>query len=129
MIWNEGDHLLYEMFRRDPDIEQSWHQMHPILRITLKSNKKAQNRNWDQTRVISPRNPRFAGQRGTGQTGRLAGENNGGGRGGGGGGGGVASAGTTGVGENGGQASGASDSVGDRKSPHIPVVSLTLQHL
>ena len=95
--------------------------MHPILRITLKSNKKAQNRNWDQTRVISPRNPRFAGQRGTGQTGRLAGENNGGGRGGGGGGGGVASAGTTGVGENGGRASGASDSVGDRKSPHIPV--------
>ena len=35
-------------FRLDPDIEQSWHQMHPILCIPLKSNKKAQNCNWDK---------------------------------------------------------------------------------
>ena len=90
MIWNEGDHLLYEMFRLDPDIEQSWHQMHPILRITLKSNKKAQNRTWDQTKVISPRNPRFAGRPGTGQAGRHTGAHSGGSRGDGGGGGGGA---------------------------------------
>lgn len=116
MIWNEGDHLLYEMFRLDPDIEQSWHQMHPILRITLKSNKKAQNRNWDQTKVISPRNPRFAVRPGTGQGGRHAGAN-GGGFGGRGGGntGGDGDDGTPALGENGRQASGGSDSVGARK--------------
>ena len=31
MIWNESDHLLYEMFWFDPDIEQSWHQITPSV--------------------------------------------------------------------------------------------------
>ena len=64
MIWNEGGHLLYEMFRCDLKIQQSWHQVHLILCITVKSNKKARNCNWEQMRVISSRNSHVQGGRG-----------------------------------------------------------------
>jgi hypothetical protein len=51
--------LAYKMFLHNPKIQQSWHQMQPILCIMVKSKKKTQNHNWEQMRLIYPRKSHF----------------------------------------------------------------------
>jgi hypothetical protein len=81
LIWNEGDDRLFHKLSAHADLAHAWHQMHCILRVSLKSAQKAKNRKWEGMKIAG-------GHRFSSPVGRAHGGGGGGGSGGGLGGGG-----------------------------------------
>lgn len=81
LIWNEGDDRLFHKLSAHADLAHAWHQMHCILRVSLKSAQKAKNRKWEGMKIAG-------GHRFSSPVGRTHGGGGGGGSGGGLGGGG-----------------------------------------
>jgi hypothetical protein len=55
ICWNEGDKQLFDDLSTDPNVERAWHQMFPVLRVTLTSSTKRLNKAWQaSTMAIMP---------------------------------------------------------------------------
>lgn len=55
ICWNEGDRQLFDELSADPNVERAWHQMFPVLRVTLISSTKRLNKAWQApTMAIMP---------------------------------------------------------------------------